>query len=134
MTEYGQDLLAYLVHASSRTELPVSLRYRADDPFAVTATIGTDRVDWTWSRELLRAGISCPAGMGDVHVWPGGEVPDDHLFVYLRSPRGQALLELSRAAVLDFLHETEILAPTGIESSLLSLDAELQELTDGYSS
>jgi hypothetical protein len=131
MTECGHDVRAYLLHASSRTELPVSLRYRADDPFAVTATIGPERIEWTWGRELLRAGTMCLAGIGDVQLWPGGEAPNDELFVYLRSPSGQSLIELSRAAVLHFLRDAESLVPTGAESSVLSLDAELQELMDG---
>jgi hypothetical protein len=131
MIECSRDLRANLVDAPSGMDLLVTLRYLADDPFAVTATIGAERIDWLMSRDLLRDGTSHPAGMGDVCIWPGGEPPDDRLFVYLRAPSGKALLQLSRTAVLDFLRATEILVPSGTESVGISLEDELQELMDG---
>jgi hypothetical protein len=56
------------------------------------------------------------------------------LFLHLRAPSGEALFELSRAAVAAFLRQTEALVPTGSESSLLDLDDELHVLlTNGGS-
>jgi hypothetical protein len=119
---------ASLVDDRSRTELPVTLSYRADDPYAVTVTIGNERIEWLFSRELLRAGTTGPAGAGDVRLWPGDESPDGGLFLHLRAPSGQALVELPRAAVLDFLEETEVVTPTGTEGFVLPLDTELRAL------
>jgi hypothetical protein len=130
MTACNHPMRAYLVGDSSRMELPVTLSYRADDPYAVTVTIGTQRIEWMFSRELLRAGTMWPAGLGDVRLWPYSEAPNGRLFLYLRPPSGQALLELPRAAVLDFLEDTEMLTPTGTEGIVLPLDAELQALLE----
>ncbi|MGY1838559.1 MULTISPECIES: SsgA family sporulation/cell division regulator [unclassified Modestobacter] len=89
-----------------------------------------DGVEWLLSRELLRAGLTAPAGDGDVRLWParGGL---DVLFLQLRAPSGEALFELSAAVVGDFLRETEILVPVGTESDASSVDEELSELLRG---
>ena len=50
------------------------------------------------------------------------------LFLHLRAPSGEALFELSRAAVAAFLRQTEALVPSGTESALLDLDDELHVL------
>ncbi|MGY1856286.1 SsgA family sporulation/cell division regulator [Modestobacter sp. SYSU DS0290] len=89
-----------------------------------------DGVEWLLSRELLRAGLTAPVGDGDVRLWParGGL---DVLFLQLRAPSGEALFELSAAAVGDFLRESELLVPTGTESDASSVDEELSELLRG---
>jgi hypothetical protein len=134
MTACASAMQAHLVGTSSRTELPVTLYYRAADPYTVTVTIGAQRIDWDFSRELLRTGTAQPTGAGDVRLWPGRRTGDDQLFLHLRSPSGQALLELPRTAVLDFLEDTETLVPTGTECFALPLDAELEALmNDGPS-
>jgi hypothetical protein len=127
MTTCERSVRAHLVDSSSRTELPVLLHYRAADPYAVTMIVGDERITWDFSRELLRAGTERPAGMGDLRLWPENR----DLLLQLRSPFGQALLALSRAAVLEFLRDTETLVAPGTEHFLLSLDAELQALLDG---
>ena len=124
------SLWAHLVGQSSWTALPVTLHYRATDPFEVTITIGTDNVQWKLSRELLQAGTEQPAGEGDVRLWPCRQDPRDHLFLHLCPPTGQALLELPRMAVLDFLRKTEMLVPTGTEAAAFSIDAEMKALLD----
>ena len=79
------------------------------------------------SRDLLRAGLTGPSGEGDVRLWParGGL---DVVFLQLRAPSGEALFELSGAAVTDFLRETEQLVPVGTESDTLRVDDELSAL------
>ena len=57
-------------------------------------------------------------------------MPDGRLFLHLRPPSGQALVELPRTAVLDFLDDTETVTPTGTEGLGFSLDAELQALLE----
>lgn len=130
MTECSRTLLAYLVDSSCWRELPVTLYYRAADPYEVMLTIGTERITWKLSRELLQAGTAHPVGEGDIRLWPSHQ-PDEQLFLHLSPPSGQALLELPRPEVLEFLGVTELLVPTGTESAVFSFDAALQALLDG---
>jgi hypothetical protein len=135
-----------LVGPHSWTSVPAALVYDAADPYAVrvrfgeaagaTAAVGTSDgggpdddggVEWLLSRELLRTGLSCPAGEGDVRIWPA-RAGLDVLFLQLRAPSGEALFEVSAAAVGDFLRETERLVPAGQESGLLHVDDELSAL------
>jgi len=74
MTSYdgatvAQDMFALLHEAAA----PVVTRwtYCIDDPFAVTIEIqtrGNRFVDWVLARDLVVAGLSAPAGIGDVRV------------------------------------------------------------------
>ena len=149
----------HLVGPQSWTAVPAALVYDSADPFAVRVRFGdggrddsvldgstldgpalddTDLdepdedggVEWLLSRDLLRAGLTSPAGEGDVRLWParGGL---DVLFLQLRAPSGEALFELSGAVVGDFLRETELLVPAGAESDLLQVDDELTALLQG---
>ena len=137
----------HLVGPQSWTAVPAALVYDSTDPFAVRVRFGdgapedadtsgydaTDDeggVEWLLSRDLLRAGLTGPAGEGDVRLWParGGL---DVLFLQLRAPSGEALFEVSGAVVGDFLRETELLVPAGTESDLLRVDDELTALLRG---
>ena len=140
--------------------MPAALVYDATDPFAVRVRFGDggedefDRglddgalqgsrfdeddpdedggVEWLLSRDLLRAGLTGPAGEGDVRLWParGGL---GVLFLPLRAPSGEALFELSAAVVGDFLRESEQLVAVGHESEALRVDDELSALLQGGS-
>jgi len=115
------------------------LCYEASDPFAVRIAFGdvgdeggaVDADDagiaWLVSRELLQSGLERPSGDGDVRIWPA-HAATDVLFLHLRAPSGEALFELSRATVAAFLRQTEVLVPSGSESSLLDIDDELYVL------
>ena len=137
----------HLVGPQSWTAVPAALVYDSADPFAVRVRFGDggeDDVDtalydgpdddggveWLLSRDLLRAGLTCPVGEGDVRLWParGGL---DVVFLQLRAPSGEALFELSGTVVADFLRETEQLVPCGLESDVLQVDDELSELLRG---
>ena len=134
----------HLVGPQSWTAVPAALVYDSHDPFAVRvrfgdvdssyddASDGSDDggVEWLLSRELLRAGLVGPVGDGDVRLWParGGL---DVLFLQLRAPSGEALFEMSGAAVADFLRETELLVPAGAETDELRVDDELYALLGG---
>ncbi|GAB4081549.1 SsgA family sporulation/cell division regulator [Modestobacter muralis] len=148
----------HLVGPQSWTAVPAALVYDASDPFAVRVRFGDggedefDRTDdglhgsglgedvpdedggveWLLSRDLLRAGLTGPAGEGDVRLWParGGL---DVLFLQLRAPSGEALFELSAAVVGDFLRESEQLVAVGHESEALRVDDELSALLQGGS-
>jgi hypothetical protein len=137
----------HLVGPQSWTAVPAALVYDCTDPFAVRVRFGDSAADdvepalyddpdddggveWLLSRDLLRAGLTGPVGEGDVRLWParGGL---DVLFLQLRAPSGEAMFELSGAAVGDFLRETELLVPAGGESDLLRVDDELSALLRG---
>ena len=124
-----------LVGPQSWTEVPALLCYDPSDPFAVRIAFGEvgdqddaeEGIAWLVGRELLQAGLEHPTGDGDVRVWPA-LTASDVLFLHLRAPSGEALFELSRATVAAFLRHTEVLVPSGSETSLLKLDQELDTL------
>ena len=123
----------HLVGPQSWTEVPALLSYEVSDPFAVRITFGDTGTDdgegisWLVGRELLHAGLDHPAGEGDVRLWPS-RTSGDVLFLHLRAPSGEALFELSRAAVAGFLQLTESVVPVGGEAAVLSVDEELAAL------
>ncbi len=139
---HSSPITLQLVGPQSWTEVPALLCYEPTDPFAVRIAFGDvgdekDLVDveegaiaWLVSRELLQSGLDRPSGEGDVRVWPAHGATDV-LYLHLRAPSGEALFELSRATVAAFLRQTEALVPSGSESSMLSLDEELQALLSG---
>jgi hypothetical protein len=137
----------HLVGPHSWTAVPAALVYDSADPFAVRVRFGdaadvapTDPgdpeddggVEWLLSRELMRTGLTRPAGDGDVRIWPARGALDV-LFLQLRAPSGEALFELSAAVVGEFLREAERLVPAGQESALLQVDDELSALLRGGS-
>jgi hypothetical protein len=104
--------------------------YDARDPYAVRITFGSPRVDfedavtWLIGRELLRAGLDRLIGDGDVRVGPT-TARSDVLFLQLRAPSGEALMELSRTALAAFIRGTETFVPFGAEGAAIDLDEEL---------
>ncbi len=135
---YSSPITLQLVGPQSWTEVPALLCYDASDPFAVRIAFGDVGDDgavgpddggiaWLVSRELLQSGLDHPCGEGDVRIWPA-HAATDVLFLHLRAPSGEALFELSRATVAAFLRQTEVLVPSGTESSLLDIDDELYVL------
>ena len=103
------------------------LRYDARDPFAVCVSFdagGTEPIEWTFARELLDQGLWQSAGEGDVQIWPGG----GRVFLALRSPSGQAVLETPRQAIADFVAHSKQVVPAGSESEYVDLDRELDAL------
>jgi len=106
--------------------------YRADQPFTVTAAFQTDRdrwVEWVFSRELLVAGLSSAAGLGDVRLRPESERGLHMLVVEIESPEGYAKLEFDHEAVSGFLTATEEVVPLGEEAAHFDVDALIDELT-----
>ena len=151
----------HLIGPQSWTAVPAALVYDSADPFAVRVRFGDDGeddraldggyaseaagsddaaydttpdedggVEWLLSRDLLRAGLIGPVGEGDVRLWPARNGLDV-LFLQLRAPSGEALFEVSGAAVGQFLRETDALVPVGTESGLLRVDEELTALLSG---
>lgn len=113
-------------------DLMASLYYTAADPYAVRLAFhpGADApVEWVIARELLTGGLDTYTGAGDVRVWPA-EDSEPVIFIALTAPSGEALFELPRDAISDFLTSTARIVPLGGESAFLNIDAELADLLD----
>jgi hypothetical protein len=114
-------------HAAS-----ITLSYRRDDPYAVTAAIALavkcETAEWTFARDLLRAGLHAIAGQHDVIIWPedGGV-----LHVALTSTGGRAALRLDTVEVAGFLDRTDRIVQPGDEARHLKVDATIRELLRG---
>ncbi|MEU0831720.1 SsgA family sporulation/cell division regulator [Streptomyces sp. NPDC005969] len=131
-TVVERELELKLVLSPERS-IPVAARlmYRTEDPYAVHVTfhIGSDfPVHWTFARDLLVEGVFRPCGHGDVRIWPAETERRNVLCVALRSPDGDALLEVSSAAVAAWVERTLRLVPPGTETERLGIDAALAEL------
>lgn len=115
--------------------LPVlaTLRYETADPWAVrvgfqTGDEGDGVVEWTFARQLLTDGIAKTVGEGDVRVWPS-KVGHEHVVnLAMASPSGSALFEIDRDALVQFLQQTYLAVPTGLEDEVVDIDAELANL------
>lgn len=111
--------------------LPVlaTLRYDADDPYAICVTFHTGAdgaaVEWSFARQLLTDGASRPVGEGDVRVWPTNRNGRQLISLSLTSPSGSALFETSLADVVEFLTRSYAAVPSGSESEYVDIDAEL---------
>lgn len=123
--------LRLVVPEHSAVPLMASLSYDGDDPYAVRMAfhVGMDEpVEWIFARDLLIAGQKQHAGAGDVQVWPAAETDGEILNIALSSPFGQALFEVSAAAVTDFLQRTYRLVPADRESDFVDIETEIEEL------
>lgn len=127
--------LGFLLVVPRQASVPVTagLFYTGDDPYAVRVAFhaGTDEaVEWIFARDLLTAGLTEPAGAGDVRTWPtpssdGGEPV---LNIALSSPFGQAHFEAPATAMAEFLRRTYDAIPAGREGEFFDIGAELDSL------
>ncbi|MEU0072267.1 SsgA family sporulation/cell division regulator [Streptomyces sp. NPDC006332] len=127
-----QPVEARLVAASPRMpSIPATLHYDRRDPFAVRmtfpapATLEGVEVCWTFSRELLSAGLRGPEGHGDVRVRPYGY---DRTVLEFHAPEGTAVVHVRSGELRTFLEATAELVPVGLEHLQLNLDHDLAEL------
>lgn len=114
-------------------EVPVSLTYDPQDPYAVALVFHTAEGDVTWmvARELLVVGAGSPTGDGDVMVWPAlSPELEEAVVIRLQAPGGRLVLRLGMAELDDFLARTLSLVPWGTESGHLDLDALVADLLD----
>jgi hypothetical protein len=123
--------LTLVVPEHGTVPLVASLYYSADDPYAIRMAfhVGTDEpVEWIFARELLATGLACPAGEGDVRVWPASPAGREVLNIALSSPFGQAHFNAPVPATADFLRLTYDLVAAGREDEFIDVDGELDEL------
>ena len=122
--------LRLVVPDADAVSLPVALRYRVVDPFAVTVAFSGAEVsvEWVFARDLLLTGLTQPCGEGDVRVWPSWRSGKDLVLIALSSPDGRAVLEANAGDLRAFLDATVRLVRPGTESDHVDLDAELAGL------
>ena len=133
-TSVSSDLqLRLVVPGASSMPVRAALNYDIADPYAVQVSFhtgggetGVDVVQWTFARQLLSDGVTVPAGEGDVQVWPSnGSSGAPVVCRSLSSPSGRALFELPLGELVEFLGRTYEAVPTGSETHLVDVDAEL---------
>ncbi|MEU1462024.1 SsgA family sporulation/cell division regulator [Streptomyces sp. NPDC005727] len=131
-TMIEQPVEARLVAAAPRMpNIPATLHYDRCDPFAVRmsfpaqATLEGVDVCWTFSRELLAAGLEGPDGHGDVRVRPYGY---DRTVLEFHAPEGTAVVHVRSGEIRRFLEATADLVPVGLEHLQLDLDHDLAVL------
>ena len=131
-TVIEQPVEARLVAAAPRMpSIPATLHYYRRDPFAIRmtfpapATLEGVEVCWTFSRELLNAGLQGPEGQGDVRVRPYGY---DRTVLEFHAPEGTAVVHVRSGELQRFLEATAELVPVGLEHLQLDLDHDLAEL------
>ncbi|NGO68310.1 SsgA family sporulation/cell division regulator [Streptomyces boncukensis] len=111
--------------------LAATLHYDPADPLAVRILFPSDisldggDVAWTFSRDLLDAGLRGPAGEGDVHVWPCGL---EQTVIELHAGEGVAVLEFRSADLWGFLRCAYDAVPVGREDAHLDLEEALAAL------
>lgn len=115
-------------------ELDGELRYDPADPFAVSLAIGTEcgePVVWVFARDLLAAGVSAPAGEGDITIEPataGDAGADERTLRITLATDCLATMVASTDRVIEFLVETFAIVPTGTELDRVDFDAEIAAL------
>ncbi|MGW4205725.1 SsgA family sporulation/cell division regulator [Streptomyces sp. NPDC004726] len=117
--------------APAMKTVPVTLRYRSDDPFAVRiafpppATLEGTEVSWVFSRELLATGVDVRSGFGDVRVRPYGY---DRTVLEFHAPEGVAMVHARTVELRRFLLRTQSAVPMGLEHLHLDIDHNLDVL------
>ncbi|MEU3498925.1 SsgA family sporulation/cell division regulator [Kitasatospora cineracea] len=107
------------------------LRYGADEPYTVHLDNHVDLpepVTWSLSRDVLLAGLTGPAGLGDMSIAPGEGSDRGHLLVSLHGEEASALLRLPAHVLQDFLRRTECVVPFGCEQEHVDLDGLVERL------
>ena len=128
----SQELTLRCIDQAGRClELATSLGYDPSDPYGVWFTFraaGGD-VRWTVCRETLRLGLSDPAGLGDVQVWPGvDDAGRGVLVLEFLSPAGRLIALAPTEEMHRFLVRTLAAVPAGTEDTHLDLDGLVDDL------
>ena len=107
--EIRHRLVLELVGPDGPSPLDAELRYDPADPYAVAMAFLKDghEVLWVFARDLLLRGVTEPAGVGDVHVFPSVDLDGRAVVaIGLRGPTGEALLTGRTRDFLGFLAHT----------------------------
>jgi sporulation and cell division protein SsgA len=109
----------------------IHLRYDSANPYAVSMTVflrDEAPIPWCFGRELLDDGCRLRSGLGNVVVAPCPETPSALLHITLRNEAREAVLELRRAPVAEFLHDTYRKVPRGGEGQVLHIEDDISAL------
>ncbi|MBA3844804.1 MAG: SsgA family sporulation/cell division regulator [Actinobacteria bacterium] len=118
---------------TSTTPVEGNLTYDSRDPYALRVSFRTDistTIDWLFARDLLRDGLTAPAGTGDVRIEPTSDNLDQLRFEF-SSPCGYAALVTCANTLENFLYRTLEAVPEGAEYSAFDFELALSELLDG---
>lgn len=126
----AEIFLRMVVDSDTTIDVPCSLDYRAEEPYAVRATFRTGAADieWTFARDLMSEGLTRPAGEGDVVIWTESTGPKPLMLVALNSPSGQAVLEADKSVMEVFLARTYDIVPAGSESMEVLVDSWISQI------
>ncbi|WP_329430941.1 SsgA family sporulation/cell division regulator (plasmid) [Streptosporangium sp. NBC_01495] len=101
------------------TRLMAALTYSVADPYAVRLAFfkgHRETVSYTFSRDVLAAGLHGPAGMGDMTVAPHEELPQHYLLITLRPKYGYPFeVYAEREIIADFVTQVFRQVPLGAE-------------------
>lgn len=133
-----QDITLSCLDPWGRTvDVPTTLGYRHDDPYAIVFTFhsSSSDVDWYVARTLLVQGLAGPAGEGDIKIYPS--IDEDARAVAIidfSSPDGRLVAEANSQELQDFLARTFLAVPAGHESDHLDIDRLLATVFDSEDS
>ncbi|WP_369228729.1 SsgA family sporulation/cell division regulator (plasmid) [Streptomyces sp. R39] len=123
--------LRHIVTSEASRRVRTRLQYDPTDPYAVRATFhaeAEETIEWVFARDLLAEGLHRLTGIGDVSVWPSRSHGQGVMYVALRSPDGEALLEAPARALESFIKRTHAAVPPGTEHHHFDLDQELSHI------
>ncbi|MFI5665092.1 SsgA family sporulation/cell division regulator [Streptomyces sp. NPDC051684] len=119
-----------------RLPCEVELRYSADDPLVVRVVLPGSRArggSWALSRDLLSAGLTGAAGIGDVTVRPVAHEGEPlSVEIEVRGARAGDLVRfvMGHRALLTYLERSHALVPFGTEADQGAMDWELEHFLD----
>ncbi len=130
----SQDITLACVDPWGRNvDVPTTLAYRKDDPYAVALTFHSSSgdVEWIVARSLLLQGLATAAGEGDVRVHPSIDDGANAVAVMdFSSPDGRLVAQACTHELQSFLARTFAAVPVGTESDHLDVDAIIASLLD----
>jgi hypothetical protein len=116
--------MSLLLDGDRTVEVPCTMEYRADEPYAIHATFrtGPTDIEWVFGRDLVVEGLQRFSGEGDIVIRPvpHGRIP--LVEIVLNSPSGRAELYAERAGLEHFLRRTYDIVAVGEEPTLLDID------------
>ncbi|WP_405650220.1 SsgA family sporulation/cell division regulator [Streptomyces sp. NBC_01386] len=129
----ARELVA--LSGGERERCDIMLRYSTDDPLVVGLIVsrpGRGSACWVISRDLLSAGLTGTAGIGDVTVEPVAEQGKPlAVLLRVRNEEGEARIHIDHQALLLYLEYSHAMMPFGSEAQSRQADAELDQLLNG---
>lgn len=119
------DVTVVLHHGDAASRPPIRLSWSRHDPLAVRVEIvGLALEPWVVLRDILRAGLTQPTGIGRVRIGPVGL----DAALTLQEVGRLFVARLPADQLRDFLAATEAIVPAGSEACGDSLDAALDAM------